>query len=119
MDDRRVAGQPEAHRIRLTVRLVPPPGCGVSRVGVLHPVLVKRTLVAATAVLAVLLLAGCSDDPDGPSPSPSVSTSAAEQTQGPAAATEDPSAGGQTTIAADDVTAAQKKACLEAIVAQI
>jgi hypothetical protein len=87
---------------------------------VLHPVLVKRTLVAASAVLAVLLLAGCSDDPEGPSPAPSASASpsATVETQGPTAATEDPSAG-SATIDADDVTAAQKKACLDAIVAQI
>ena len=81
----------------------------------------KRTLVAASAVLAVLLLAGCSDDPEGTSPTPSASTSpsAAVETQGPAAATEAPSAGARTTIAADDVTAAQKKACLDAMVQQL
>ena len=81
----------------------------------------KRTLVAASAVLAVLLLAGCSDDPKETSPTPSGSTSpsAAAETQGPTAATADPSAGGRTTIAVDDVTAAQKKACLDAMVEQL
>jgi hypothetical protein len=88
---------------------------------VLHPVFVKRTLVAASAVLAVLLVAGCSDDPEetSPTPSASASPSAPVETQGPTAATEDPSAGGPTTIDADDVTAAQKKACLDAMVEQL
>ena len=82
---------------------------------------VKRTLVAASAVLAVLLVAGCSDDSDGTSPTPSATTAPAggAETQGPAAGTDSPSGDTPATIAAEDVTDEQKKACLDAIVTQI
>lgn len=81
----------------------------------------KRTLAAAGAVLAVLLIAGCSDDPAATPPSATSAPAGGAETQGPAAGTVGPTddAAGQATIAADDVTEAQKKACLDAMIEQL
>jgi hypothetical protein len=97
-----------------------------------HP-FVKRTLSVVGVVLGVLLVAGCGSGADvgdtgGPDPSATSaaapSPSATQAPQGPQAApspSDAPSTseGTRKTIAAADVTDAQREACLQAILAQL
>jgi hypothetical protein len=76
-------------------------------------------LAVIGAVLALVAVTGCSDDPSGQddTPSPSATTEAPSATESPAEPS--PSAAARETIAVDEVTEEQKKACLDAIVAQL
>ena len=77
----------------------------------------RRTLAAASAVLAAVLLSACGNQAGTgtPAPAPTTASPSVGPSVGPSAGT-DPSAG---TVDPADVTEEQKQACLDAMLQQL